>query len=103
MEYVKGQVNSQVATEKINEKSREEVRKQRKGELSQEKKTTEKGQRIRLRLIPIWVRLIMIAVLIALSAVAGVLVGYGVIGDGKPEDAFKKSTWQHIVDLVEKN
>ncbi|PLS17759.1 DNA-directed RNA polymerase subunit beta [Bacillus sp. M6-12] len=57
---------------------------------------------IRVRLIPIWLRLIIVVFLIAISLAAGAVVGYSVFGDGKPADVFKKSTWEHIVELVNK-
>lgn len=59
-------------------------------------------RRIRIRLIPIWLRIIIVAVLIFLSLCAGAAFGYGVIGNGKPGEVFKKETWTHIIDLVEK-
>jgi len=34
------------------------------------------------------------------SLIGGLMVGYGVIGDGNPKDVLKKETWTHIVDLV---
>ncbi|MGX1901369.1 DNA-directed RNA polymerase subunit beta [Thermolongibacillus altinsuensis] len=55
------------------------------------------------RLIPIWLRLIIVAVLVVISTAIGAMVGYSVLGDGKPLDALKPSTWQHIIDLVEKD
>ncbi|MGO4890230.1 DNA-directed RNA polymerase subunit beta [Anaerobacillus sp. MEB173] len=64
---------------------RKRIRKQRKG---------------RIRLIPIWLRLIIIIFLAAASLVAGLVVGYGIIGDGHPADALKVETWQHIVNIV---
>lgn len=54
------------------------------------------------RLIPIWLRLIIVAVLLVISMTAGLMFGYGVIGDGKAFDALKISTWNHLVDLVVK-
>lgn len=60
-------------------------------------------RRIRLRLIPIWLRLFLVVLLIAASLAGGLMVGYGVIGDGNPTDVFNKSTWTHIIDLVVKN
>jgi hypothetical protein len=33
---------------------------------------------------------------------AGAAVGYGVLGNGEVKDIFTKSTWTHIVELVEK-
>jgi len=83
-------------------KTREEIRRQRLAEEEKQQQEPKRRKRIRIRLIPIWLRLLIIAILIALSALAGLIVGYGVIGDGEPYDVLKKSTWQHIVDLVEK-
>lgn len=82
-------------------KTREEFKADREQE---EKENSQPGRRkrIRIRLIPIWLRLVIIAVLVAGSALLGVIVGYSVIGDGEAKDALKKSTWQHIIDLVEK-
>ncbi len=59
-------------------------------------------QRLRIRLIPIWFRIIMVLALMIAFTCAGTMVGYGVIGNGKPLDVFKQSTWQHIVDIVVK-
>ncbi|MBU8881086.1 DNA-directed RNA polymerase subunit beta [Bacillus sp. FJAT-29790] len=60
------------------------------------------NKRIRVRILPIWLRIIIVAVLIFLSVIAGAAVGYGVIGGGNARDVFSKSTWTHIIDLVEK-
>lgn len=66
----------------------------------EEKQT--KQQRLRRRLIPIWLRLVIVFVLVLLSGMIGAMVGYGVLGDGNPFEALKPATWQHIVDLIEK-
>jgi flagellar basal body-associated protein FliL len=85
-------------------KSREDFRKTRDEQKNTEKEPKKKREsKIRIRLIPIWVRLLLVVVLFAASIVIGVVVGYGVIGDGKPSDALKKETWQHIVDIVNKD
>ncbi|RFU67094.1 DNA-directed RNA polymerase subunit beta [Peribacillus saganii] len=57
---------------------------------------------VRVRLIPIWLRLIILVFLIVIALAAGAVVGYSVFGDGKPSDVFKRGTWEHIVDLVNK-
>lgn len=57
-------------------------------------------KKIRIRMIPIWLRLVIIAVLLVLSLLLGAIVGYGVIGDGHISDVFKKATWTHITDLI---
>ena len=68
-----------------------------------ETKVTGKNQkRVRVRLIPIWLRLVIIFLLLVFCLTAGVMVGYGVIGDGDPFDALKQSTWTHIIDIINK-
>ncbi|WP_377887450.1 DNA-directed RNA polymerase subunit beta [Alkalihalobacillus sp. R86527] len=70
------------------------------------KKTKDKSKikerKPRIRLIPIWLRLILVTLLLALSLVAGAMIGYGVIGEGSPGDVFKKETWMKISDIVKK-
>lgn len=61
-----------------------------------------KQERVRIRLIPIWLRLVLLVVFVFISMMAGAVVGYGVLGNGKAADVFKESTWTHIIDLVGK-
>ncbi|MDF2037836.1 DNA-directed RNA polymerase subunit beta [Cytobacillus oceanisediminis] len=77
-------------------KTREQLKKEHSKEESPRK------GRVRIRLIPIWLRIIIVVLLILLSVTAGAAVGYGVIGGGEVKDIFTKSTWMHIMDLVEK-
>ncbi|MDQ0177196.1 DNA-directed RNA polymerase subunit beta [Bacillus chungangensis] len=61
------------------------------------------GQKqIKIRLFPIWLRILIVLFFLIVSTIAGAMIGYGVIGDGKPTDVFKKSTWTHIIDIVNK-
>ncbi|NRD77149.1 DNA-directed RNA polymerase subunit beta [Bacillus sp. BRMEA1] len=78
---------------------------------SEEKKVQEQDEnqavdrkkgRVRIRLIPIWLRLILLAVFIFVSLMIGAVVGYSGLGGGKVSDVFKVSTWTYIRDLVEK-
>ena len=80
--------------------TREEIKKKAKKE--QEPKEKSKKVGIRIRLIPIWIRILLVLILMAVSSLAGLVIGYGVIGKGNPADALNKATWQHIIDLVEK-
>ncbi|MFC4321946.1 DNA-directed RNA polymerase subunit beta [Litchfieldia salsa] len=102
MEYAKGRVKSEVTTEHNNSQERTRAEHRQQEEAIAKEKPGKTRRLVRLRLIPIWLRLLIVAALILLSATAGVIVGYGVIGDGEPTDALKTSTWQHIIDLVEK-
>ncbi|RSK28892.1 DNA-directed RNA polymerase subunit beta [Bacillus sp. HMF5848] len=93
--------------ENTNLKSRAELRRSRDQEYTEQARPKEepikkKKKRIRVRLIPIWMRIIIVLVLMFVSLISGAMFGYGVLGDGEPADALKSSTWQHIVDLVNK-
>ena len=68
-----------------------------------DRKKLDKNQKIRIRLVPLWARIIIVLVLTMMALVVGAMVGYSVMGDGKAMDVFKKSTWTHIVDLVNKD
>jgi len=80
-----------------------EEKKQETNEQEQAGKRQRFHKQDRVRLFPIWLRLVIVVALIAVSTIAGAVIGYGVIGDGNPLDALKWSTWQHIVDIVGKD
>ncbi|MFJ5769562.1 DNA-directed RNA polymerase subunit beta [Psychrobacillus sp. NPDC093180] len=54
---------------------------------------------VQIRMFPIWLRILLCIILFAAAAAAGLMVGYGVLGDGKPTDALKWETYQHILDI----
>jgi|SRR5690625_2554412 len=62
-----------------------------------EERTKKKPRR---RIFPLWLRIIVIPILAAGALAAGLMVGFGVIGDGTPTDVLKVETWQHIIDIV---
>jgi DNA-directed RNA polymerase subunit beta len=82
--------------------SREDFKKSREAEKKNVVEQPVSQKRVRIRLIPIWLRIVLLAVMIVVSLVGGAMIGYGVLGDGKASDVFKQSTWTHIIDLVEK-
>lgn len=55
---------------------------------------------VRLRLLPIWLRIIIVSFLFLVVAIIGVIFGYSVIGEGSAGDALKWETWQHILDIM---
>lgn len=81
--------------------SRTERRKLR-NEQKKERREETKGEnrKYRRRLFPIWLRILVVLVLTAVALLLGLMVGYGVIGDGNPTDALKIETWRHIINLV---
>ena len=82
-------VNKRTAKAEANEKQSRKAKK--------ESKQTE--TKARVRIFPVWLRIIIVLIL---AVVAGLMIGYGIIGDGAPADALKVETWQHIIDIVTK-
>jgi len=92
-----------VAKETSKAMSREEAKKSKKAKKQSKSDEQQQSQKkVRIRLVPIWLRVVLVLLLMVAATVAGLVVGYGVIGSGNPEDALNQSTWQHILDLVEK-
>lgn len=56
---------------------------------------------VQLRLIPIWLRIILVTALFVGVAALGLTIGYSFIGDGEAGGALKWSTWQHLLDIME--
>ncbi|MEC5424495.1 DNA-directed RNA polymerase subunit beta [Virgibacillus sp. C22-A2] len=88
--------NEQASATSTTEK---QTRKEQKRKQKEEKRS---NRRPRLRIFPIWLRVIVVLLFCAAALIAGLMIGYGVIGDGTPSDALKKDTWQHIIDIVTK-
>ncbi|XUX07631.1 DNA-directed RNA polymerase subunit beta [Sporosarcina sp. UB5] len=55
---------------------------------------------VQVRLLPIWLRIVLVLLLLTGAAISGAIIGYGYIGDGQPADALKKETWTHILDII---
>lgn len=68
----------------------------------EKRKDKQTGIKARVRIFPVWLRLIIVCILSVAALMAGLMIGYGVIGDGTPTDALKVETWQHIIDIVVK-
>ncbi len=97
----KSEKNKTRAEEKERKKvAKEEAKQGKKGtKKAKKEKKPKKGRR---RILPIWLRILIVLLLSALALVLGVMVGYGIIGDGNPTDALEWDTWQHIFDIVTK-
>ncbi|KAA0955634.1 DNA-directed RNA polymerase subunit beta [Sporosarcina sp. ANT_H38] len=55
---------------------------------------------VQIRILPIWLRVVLVLLLLTGAAMFGALVGYSSIGDGESGDVFKKETWTHILDII---
>ena len=77
------------------------ARKERKKELPKHEESEPKRTFwVQIRLIPIWLRIILIAVLLVVMSIIGLQIGYSYIGDGNAKDVLKKETWTHILDII---
>jgi len=89
-------------TEESKISARQQRRLERDKEKAQEQKQVESAQTtkwVQIRMFPIWLRLLLIILFFAGAAIAGLMVGYGVLGDGEPKDALKWETYQHMIDI----
>jgi DNA-directed RNA polymerase subunit beta len=69
---------------------------------AKQKDETKPSRWVRVRMLPIWLRILLFILLLAGSLALGAVIGFAVIGDGKAADVFKAETWQHIIDIVVK-
>lgn len=90
----------------MTEESKISARQQRRLEKEQEQETayeqaksTETTKWVQIRMFPIWLRILLVILFFAGAAMAGLMVGYGVLGDGEPKDALKWDTYQHMIDI----
>jgi hypothetical protein len=74
------------------------ARQQKKMEKAQNKEQ-KKTYWVQIRMFPIWLRIILLILIFGVAAAAGLMVGYGVLGDGNPIDAIKWETYQYILDI----
>ena len=70
--------------------------------LKAEKKetTTRKIFWVQIRIIPIWLRIILVLLLFSAACAVGLIIGFAYMGDGNPADALKKETWIHIINII---
>lgn len=55
---------------------------------------------VQIRLIPIWLRIVIVLILVVVAAALGAMFGFSVIGEGNAMDIFKRETWRHIFDIM---
>ncbi len=75
-----------------------------KNDEGQENTETAKPQKptrwVQIRLLPIWLRVLLVLLLIAGAVAGGLTVGYAILGGGDASDALKWETYQHILDIM---
>lgn len=63
-------------------------------------KAEKKRSWVQIRLLPIWLRIILVLLLLIGAAILGAMFGYSILGHGEPGDIFKKEVWVHIFDIM---
>lgn len=81
-------------------KTRSSFRQEQQSPQSPEPTNDQPVRWVQLRLIPIWLRIILVAALFLVAGAVGIIVGYSVIGSGDSADALTWSTWQHLLDIM---
>ncbi|MGG4166075.1 DNA-directed RNA polymerase subunit beta [Rossellomorea vietnamensis] len=79
--------------------TRESVKTEKK---AKQKDETKPSRWVRVRMLPIWLRILLFILLLAGSLILGAVIGFAGIGNGDAADVFKAETWQHIIDIVVK-
>ncbi|MET3684242.1 hypothetical protein ABID56_002368 [Alkalibacillus flavidus] len=65
------------------------------------KKEEKKKRKGRVRYLPVWLRFLLVIVLSAAALVLGLMVGYGIVGEGDdPSGALDPDMWQRMYDYI---
>ena len=95
-------MESQNLTTRSSREEQRKVRKSKKLADSSDKfdKRLYEEDKVRIRIFPIWLRILLVIALSFIAVIVGLVIGYAVLGDGTFGEVFKMSTWTHIIDLV---
>lgn len=69
-------------------------------EKASETTAVKSGKKTKLRAFPLWLRVVVFIVVLALVISLGLFVGYSMLGGGEAADIFKLGTWEHIFDIM---
>ncbi|CAM5192005.1 DNA-directed RNA polymerase subunit beta OS=Ureibacillus acetophenoni OX=614649 GN=SAMN05877842_10187 PE=4 SV=1 [Ureibacillus acetophenoni] len=80
--------------------SRRRMRQDEKKKLKEVKQPQTTKEIIISRMIATAIKVLIFFATILIVAILGLMIGYGVIGDGNPIDALNWNTWQHMLDII---
>ncbi len=78
------------------------TREEKKANQQEDTPKKKRKKKYRTRKFSITLRILVVLVLLVISLLVGLIVGYGFIGDGEPLDALNMDTYRHIIDIVNK-
>ncbi|AXF56361.1 DNA-directed RNA polymerase subunit beta [Salicibibacter kimchii] len=69
---------------------------------TKEKHSEQKGQKraLRVRLVPVWLRLLIVLFLLFVSVIAGLVLGYSVAGNGEGFRILRWETWNDLYQYI---
>lgn len=59
---------------------------------------TIQGVEVEQRMIPLWMKLVILLILMIILFIVGTMIGYGILHN--PFGVFNPETWRHIFDLT---
>ncbi|QDI91783.1 DNA-directed RNA polymerase subunit beta [Salicibibacter halophilus] len=55
---------------------------------------------LKVRLVPVWLRLLIVLFLFLASVITGLMLGYSVVGDGEGARILRWETWQELYHYI---
>ncbi|GGI41263.1 DNA-directed RNA polymerase subunit beta [Mammaliicoccus stepanovicii] len=89
---------SETQSTRSDNKDKKSLYKKVKEKLQTNRVETIQGIEIEHRVIPLWIKFLILLVLMILLFIVGTMIGYGILHN--PFGVFNPETWQHIFDLT---
>ncbi|HWL25399.1 MAG TPA: DNA-directed RNA polymerase subunit beta [Ureibacillus sp.] len=84
----------------VKKTSRRRMRREEKKKKNEVKQPQTTKEILLSRTLATGLKVIIFISVLLFVAIAGLMIGYGVIGDGSPMDALNWGTWQHMLDII---
>ncbi|MFD2707033.1 DNA-directed RNA polymerase subunit beta [Salibacterium lacus] len=95
MTYNEDRPQSQSRQERRLEKEQEE---KDAGSVSKKERRKE-----RIRMVPIWARLLIILAVLILSLLGGLVTGYAIVGEGNGLEVLRWGSWERMFEFIQGN
>ena len=89
---------AETQSSRTDEKNRKSPFKRFKEKIQTSRVETIQGIEVEHRVIPLWMKLLILLILMVLLFVVGTMIGYGILHN--PFGVFTPETWQHIFELT---
>ncbi|KGR80145.1 DNA-directed RNA polymerase subunit beta [Ureibacillus manganicus] len=99
-ELISERPNSNEDTSGLKKTSRRRMRKEEQKKKNEVKQPQTTKEIFLSRLLATSIKVIIFFTVLLFVAILGLMIGYGVIGDGNPMDALNWATWQHMLDII---